>query len=213
MIQFWPDQLDIAGCQAYCGAFAQDRAVQAITINKHLRGRVINMPPFISIVGKSGSGKTMLIEKLIPILKARGYRVGTVKHAHHGFEIDQKGKDSARHSAAGADTVIVTSPHSLAMIKTNGEPSLNELATYMSDLDIVITEGYKHGDKPKIEVCRAASGKKPLNPDPVSLIAFVTDTEYTRSVPTFGLEEIDRLADLIEKHFLPTQGVKTDDPH
>ncbi len=160
------------------------------------------MPSMISIVGKSGSGKTTLIEKLIPELKRRGYRVGTIKHAHHGFEIDNKEKDSYRHKAAGADTVIIASPNSFAMVKNKHRPSLDNLKTYFADTDLVITEGYKRADKPKIEVCRAANNKKPLNPDHRNLIAFVSDTDFDQNVPKYGLEEIKKIADLIEDRFL-----------
>jgi len=82
------------------------------------------MPPIISIAGKSGSGKTTLIEKIIPELKKRGYKVGTVKHAYHGFDLDQKGKDSWRHKEAGADMVIVSSLDRIAMVKNNEHDSL-----------------------------------------------------------------------------------------
>jgi molybdopterin-guanine dinucleotide biosynthesis adapter protein len=160
------------------------------------------MPPFISIVGKSGSGKTTFIEKLIPELKRRGHRVGIIKHAHHGFEIDKRGKDSSRFQAIGADTVLVASPFGFAMIKNSREPSLEELSAYMTDLDLVITEGYKHGDKPKIEVCRAATQKTPLYLDDGKLMGFVTDTAYTQDVPTFGLDDISQIADLIEQRLL-----------
>ena len=112
------------------------------------------MTPIISIVGKSESGKTTLIEKLIPELKKRGYRIGTVKHALHGFQIDREGKDSFRHKAAGADTVVVVSPKSIAMVKNGGGETLDFVVKYFSDMDLVITEGYKRENKPKIEVFR-----------------------------------------------------------
>lgn len=160
------------------------------------------MPSFVSIVGKSGSGKTTLIEKLIPELKRRGHRVGVIKHVHHGFEIDKEGKDSSRFQATGADTVVVASPFGFAMIKNSQEPSLEDLSAYMNDLDLVITEGYKHGDKPKIEICRAATRKTPLYLDDNRLIGFVTDTDHKQNVPTFGLKEIAKIADLIEQRLL-----------
>ena len=113
------------------------------------------MPVLISVTGQSGSGKTTLIEKLIPEFKKRGYRVGTVKHTHHGVD-DQSGKDSWRHKEAGADTVIVAAPDGLAVMKTSGCDSLDKLVPFLEDVDLVITEGYKSGNKPKIEVVRAA---------------------------------------------------------
>lgn len=160
------------------------------------------MPPIISVVGKSRSGKTTLIEKLIPELKRRGYRIGTVKHAFHKFEMDKKGKDSWRHKAAGAATVIVVAQDTLAMVKDESLNSLNDLEKYFDDLDLVITEGFKQKNKPKIEVCRAARNTEPLCRDNRDLIALVTDLKINLNVPAFGLEDIKGLADLIEKTFL-----------
>ncbi len=160
------------------------------------------MTPIISIVGKSESGKTTLIEKLIPELKKRGYRIGTVKHALHGFEIDRKGKDSFRHKEAGADTVIVISPESIAMVKNGGSGTLDSVEEYFSDVDLVITEGYKREKKPKIEVFRKERHKEPLCLDNDNLVAIVTDDDLNLNVPRFGLEDIKGLADLIEKKFL-----------
>lgn len=160
------------------------------------------MPPIISVVGKSRSGKTTLIEKLIPELKRRGYRIGTVKHAFHKFEMDKKGKDSWRHKAAGAATVIVVAQDTLAMVKDESLNSLNDLEKYFDDMDLVITEGFKQKNKPKIEVCRAARNTEPLCRDNRDLIALVTDLKINLNVPAFGLEDIKGLADLIEKTFL-----------
>ena len=160
------------------------------------------MPPIISVVGKSESGKTTLIEKLIPELKKRGHRVGTIKHAFHGFDIDKKGKDSWRHQKAGADTVIVASSGRIAMVKNANCETLDSLEEYFHNVDIVITEGYKRESKPKIEIFRAARNKEPLCRGDDNLIAFVTDTDIDLKVPKFGLEEIKELADLIEKRYL-----------
>ncbi len=160
------------------------------------------MPPVISIVGKSKSGKTTLVEKLIPALKRRGYRIGTIKHAHHGFTLDQQGKDSARHRAAGADAVIVTSPHAMAMVRDQSSESIDDLAGFLMDMDLIIVEGFKGMDQPKIEICRAGNRKAPIDPPPRGLIAYVTDLDIQPAVPRFGLEDVDRLADLIETRFL-----------
>jgi molybdopterin-guanine dinucleotide biosynthesis protein B len=162
------------------------------------------MPPIVSIVGKSKSGKTTLVEKLIPELKRRGYRIGTIKHAHHGFTLDQKGKDSARHRAAGADAVIVSSPRTMAMVRDQSEESIENLSTFLKDMDLIIVEGYKRMDQPKIEVCRVDNHKSPIDPPPSRLIAFVSDMDIHVPVPQFGLEEIGPLADLIETRFLGT---------
>jgi len=160
------------------------------------------MLPVISIVGKSKSGKTTLIEKLIPELKKRGYRVGTVKHASHNFDMDKKGKDSWRHKTAGADTVIVASRERIVMVKDKSSVQLESIEKYFDDVDLVITEGFKKENRPKIEVYRSLKNKKPLCNDDPALIALVTDTDIRVNVPTFGLEEIEALSDLIEKKYL-----------
>jgi molybdopterin-guanine dinucleotide biosynthesis protein B len=160
------------------------------------------MPQIISIVGRSQSGKTTLIEKLIPELKKRGYRIGTIKHAHHGFDIDKSGKDSWRHRSAGADTVVVSSPGKIAMVKAEDCESLDCLQNYFEGMDLVITEGYKRENKPKIEVLRAARHTQLLCENDHNLIAVVTDVGVKPKVPKFGLEDIGELADLIEEKFL-----------
>lgn len=160
------------------------------------------MPPILLIVGKSQAGKTTLIEKLIPQLKKRGYKIGTIKHAHHGFVVDKKGKDSRRHQEAGADTVLVASPGKLAMVKKDAWQGLEKLTGYFQDMDLIITEGFKRVEKPKIEIFRAAAHKQPFCLKDENLIAFVTDTDFNLKVPTFGLEDIQQIVDFIEKNFL-----------
>ncbi len=160
------------------------------------------MVPIISIVGTSGSGKTTLLEKLIPELKNRGYRIGTIKHVFHGLEFDQEGKDTWRHKAAGASGVIAASGNRIALFKDNGCDSLDSLALYLQDMDIIITEGYKRENRPKIEVVRAATGKQPIFAGDPTLLAFASDGAIDTEVPLFSLEDIARLADLIETKFL-----------
>jgi molybdopterin-guanine dinucleotide biosynthesis protein B len=164
--------------------------------------RCVAMTPVISIVGKSKSGKTTLIEKLIPELKKRGYRVGTIKHASHNFDMDKKGKDSWRHKAAGADTVIVASRERIVMVKDENFVKLENIEKYFDDVDLVITEGFKKENKPKIEVYRSPKNQKPLCDDDNTFIAMVTDTDIRVNVPTFGPEEIEALSDLIEQKYL-----------
>jgi molybdopterin-guanine dinucleotide biosynthesis protein MobB len=162
------------------------------------------MPPILSVVGKSGSGKTTLIVKLIQELRSRGYRVGTVKHASHGFDMDRQGKDSWRHKAAGAETVIVASPEKIAIEKKGNYDDLDLLGAYFHDLDLVITEGYKKQGKPKIEIFRSAIHREPLFLAEDQLVAFVSDLETAayQNIPRFGLEDIAPLADLLEARFL-----------
>lgn len=160
------------------------------------------MPPIISVVGKSQSGKTTLVEKLIPEFKKRGYRIGTVKHAHHQFDMDKEGKDSWRHKAAGSETVVIVSPGKISMVKDENFEGIELLERYFEGMDLVITEGFKQEKMPKIEVCRAARNKEPLCRDDNTLIALVTDIKTNIDVPTFGLEEIEALADLIEERYL-----------
>jgi molybdopterin-guanine dinucleotide biosynthesis protein B len=159
------------------------------------------MPVFMSIVGKSGSGKTTLIEKLVPELKRRGMRIGTIKHSAHNIEMDKPGKDSWRHKQAGAVTVMVVAPQTIAMVKSMPSPNLYRLEKYFDDVDLVLTEGFKSGPMPKIEVFRQAAHSEPLCRDDDQLIAFVTDTAIDSGVPTFGLEDVVQLADLIEERY------------
>ncbi|MEJ2156120.1 MAG: molybdopterin-guanine dinucleotide biosynthesis protein B [Desulfobacteraceae bacterium] len=136
-------------------------------------------PPIVSIVSKKRSGKTTLLEKLIPELKRRGYRVGTVKHDTHGFDIDHEGKDTYRHKACGAEAVMISSPWKLSFIKDSKEDlSLDKLVSiYMNDLDIVLTEGYKRANMPQVEVFRSTAHKTPLHVkgEENSLFAIVSD--------------------------------------
>ncbi len=160
------------------------------------------MPQIICIVGRSQSGKTTLIEKLIPVLKNKGYRIGTIKHSHHIFDFDKSGKDSWRHKDAGADAVIIASPGKIAMVKNDRQGTLESLLDYFSDLDLVITEGYKGALKPKIEVVRAARHNDALLREDSHLVAVVTDADLDIKLPVFGLEDIDNLADFIEVTYL-----------
>lgn len=161
------------------------------------------MPPVVSIVGKSESGKTTLIEKLIPELKRRGYRVGVVKHAHHGFDMDRQGKDSYRHRQAGADTVMVAAPGTIAMIKTVPGERLDDLIPYFSDMDLLITEGFKSDRAPKIEVFRAQRHRSPACLEDATLIALVSDTPLKVSAPRFGSDDIETITRFIIARFLP----------
>ncbi len=162
------------------------------------------MVPVVCIVGKSDSGKTTLIEKLIPVLKRRGHRVGTIKHDVHGFEMDREGKDTYRHFHAGADAVLISSPKKMALIKREEQtPPLDELVErYYHDMDIVITEGFKRLDKPKIEVFRSQAHSRPLCTAADNRIALASDTPIEADCPCFDINDVDGIADFIEQRFL-----------
>jgi molybdopterin-guanine dinucleotide biosynthesis protein B len=168
----------------------------------------VTLPPIVSVVGKSGSGKTVFLEKLITVLKSRHLRIGIIKHDPHGFDIDQPGKDSWRHAQAGSDVVVLSSPAKLAMIRRlDGEMTLDHIVNaFLPDVDLVITEGYKRGPKKKIEVSRRERGRELVSP-PEDLVAIVTDQSFDLAVPQFGLDEMERVADFITQRFLDSDGV------
>lgn len=165
-------------------------------------------PPIICIVGKKKSGKTTFIEKLLPELKALGISVGTIKHDAHSFEMDKEGKDTWRHRRAGSETVCVSSPDRVAVIKkVEKELSLEELAEqFFGDRQLVITEGYYRSDHPKIEVHRSDAHGRPLseagNEKEKKLIAMVSDVGVNTNQPTFGLEEAKQVAAFIARQHL-----------
>jgi len=155
--------------------------------------------PIISIVGKSEAGKTTLLEGLIIELERRGYKVAVIKHAGDDFELDKVGKDSWRLSQAGSGVVAVSSPHKLVVIKPmEREQSPRELSGFIGcNYDLMLTEGFRQGNNPKIEVHRKEQGKGLLCPSQ-QLLAVVTDEPLDVDVPQFSAGEIQRLADLIE---------------
>jgi molybdopterin-guanine dinucleotide biosynthesis protein B len=162
------------------------------------------MIPIVSIVGKSDSGKTTLIEKLIPELTRRGYRIATVKHDIHGFEVDREGKDSWRHKQAGAHTVVISSPNKIALIRdVERDLNLEELREKLiQDVDLILSEGYKKDVQPKIEIFRKEKHKELLSTKEDNLIAIVSNQEFNVGVPCFHLEDMKGLSDFIEKEFL-----------
>lgn len=155
------------------------------------------MPPVISIVGRSNSGKTTLIERLIPELKRRGFRVGTVKHYRRPFEMDLPGKDSWRHKNAGAEVSIISSPFRIGIVKELSEElPLESIIRFMEDLDIILTEGYKKERYPKIEVLNPKFSKEPMIKDG-TLIAVITEMEEDLKIPKFNPEKIEEIVDFI----------------
>lgn len=163
-------------------------------------------PPVISIVSKKRSGKTTLLEKLIPELKRRGYRVGTVKHDTHGFDIDHEGKDTWRHKQAGADAVVISSPWKLSVIKDVAkEVDLNRIVVeQLSDMDIVLTEGYKNAGMPQIEIFLSTAHRHPMHDkaNPGTLFAVMSDVPLDLGVPRFHIDDVFALADLVQARFL-----------
>jgi len=161
--------------------------------------------PIISIVGKSNSGKTTLLERLIAELSRRGYRIATVKHDVHGFEIDREGKDSWRHKQAGSHAVVISSPRKIAIIEDlDQEQGLEAIRRrWIHDVDIILTEGYKSQHYPKIEVNLFQDPPELLCSVEDNLIAVVSRRPIMmEEVPVFSEPQIAELSDLLEKRYL-----------
>jgi molybdopterin-guanine dinucleotide biosynthesis protein MobB len=165
--------------------------------------------PVVSVVAKSGTGKTTLLEKMISLLKTKGYRVGVVKHDAHRFDIDKEGKDSWRLTQAGADTMVISSPAKLAMVKqheADKEPGPKEiLGEYFKDVDIILTEGFKKNSFPKIEVHRKERSSTLLcrgESHDTNLMAVASDEELDIDVPVFDINDAAGICNFIEERFL-----------
>ncbi len=156
----------------------------------------------VAFVAKSNTGKTTLLEKVILELQQRGYRVGAIKHDAHSFDIDHPGKDSHRLAAAGAATMLITSPEKLALIKKHaGTPPLEKLVeTYFDDVDIVLTEGFKRSNLPKIEVHRRERSPTLIcrgEEDDPTLLAVASDEQLDLDVPILDINNPVQVADFI----------------
>ena len=161
------------------------------------------MVPIISFIGSSGSGKTNVLEKVVAELKRRSIRVAVIKHSHHeSLEIDKNGKDSQRYTAAGAETVIVSSPREMILMQKNySDLTPDEIVRFIDpDIDIVLTEGFKNAGTCKIEVHRKALESKLLS-KPEQLLAVITDEPLKVKVPQFDFKKDNTaaIADLIER--------------
>ncbi|MEI7714204.1 MAG: molybdopterin-guanine dinucleotide biosynthesis protein B [Rhodospirillales bacterium] len=132
----------------------------------------------LGIVGWSGSGKTTLLVALLPLLRAQGLRVSTIKHTHHGFDMDRPGKDTYRHREAGAQEVLVASGTRWALLHElqGDEPGLPHLLTKLEPVDLVLVEGFKAHPFPKLEVHRPSLGKPPIWPDAPDVAAVASDS-------------------------------------
>jgi molybdopterin-guanine dinucleotide biosynthesis protein B len=161
----------------------------------------------IGLAGWSGSGKTTLITKLIPRLIARGISVSTLKHAHHGFDLDQPGKDSFFHRTAGATEVIISSAKRWAILhelREQPEWDLAALVGKMSPVDLVLVEGFKRDAFPKLEIHRIANGKPLIHPEDPHIVAVASDSALPGSkVPVVDLNDIEAIADLLLKNAVP----------
>ena len=177
------------------------------------------MIPIVCIVGRSNSGKTTMLTKLIPQMRALGYRVAGVKHVPHGSDVDVPGKDSWRLLKAGSDRTFLSGPGQIAQFtETDGDTQLKELAPLAWDCDILLAEGYKDSPFPKIEVVREETGLDLLCKE-TQLAAVVSDSELPVSVRRFGSEEMGLLARFIAQVYvdpvrenLDTELVINDEP-
>lgn len=154
------------------------------------------------LAGWSGSGKTTLMRRLIPALVARGRKVSTIKHAHHAFDVDQPGKDSYEHRAAGATEVLIGSAARYALmheLRGAPEPELPELLGRMAPVDYVLVEGFKRARHPKLEVFRLVVGKPPLWLTDEAVVAVASDGPLPDCPrPVLALDDVDAIADLVE---------------
>jgi molybdopterin-guanine dinucleotide biosynthesis protein B len=158
--------------------------------------------PIVCFVGRSNSGKTTFIERVIPELVRAGYKVATIKHAGHGFDLDTEGKDSWRHKQAGASSVVILSKASLAMFAdVSDQMNVEQVRDRFLDgtYDLIIAEGWKNEGYPKIVIVREQIGEISISPE--GLLAVVSDKPVDLNVPVFGLNDMPAVAALIMKQF------------
>jgi molybdopterin-guanine dinucleotide biosynthesis adapter protein len=161
--------------------------------------------PVFGVTGWKNSGKTTLVVKLVAEFTRRSWRVSTVKHAHHAFDIDVPGTDSFRHREAGASEVMIVSGHRWALMHELGgetEPPLTEALARLSPCDLILVEGYKREGHPKIEARRReAKHSEPLAPRDPSIVAVAADhAAETGGLPAFALDDVQGIADFIVRH-------------
>ncbi len=152
------------------------------------------------VVGWKNAGKTGLMERLVTEITGRGIGVSTVKHAHHSFDVDHPGKDSHRHRVAGAKEVLLASRNRFALmheLREEEEPTLGELLTRLSPVDLILVEGYKRDSHPKVEAHRAETGNPLIATDDPTIRAIATDTPLTVDRPQFDLNDTKAIADFI----------------
>ncbi len=152
------------------------------------------------VTGWKNAGKTGLMERLVAEISARGHTVSTIKHAHHGFDVDQVGTDSFRHRAAGAQEVLLASGNRVALmqeLRSRPEPRLNDLLQRLSPVDLVLIEGYKREPHPKIEAFRAAAGHDLIAPGDAAIEAVASDVPLDLDRPVFDLNDTVAIADFV----------------
>lgn len=158
----------------------------------------------IGVAGFKNAGKTTLVERLVTELTRRGYRISTVKHAHHSFDIDHEGRDSFRHRKAGAGEVAVVSTSRWAIIhesRGEAEPPLDEILAKLAPCDLVIVEGYKRDGHDKIEVRNLALDHPKLAGGDPTVVAIAANGPVADApVPVFGRDDVTALAGFIVKH-------------
>ena len=170
----------------------------------------LKRPPLLGFCAYSGTGKTTLLSILIPILRKKGLRVGIIKHAHHQFEIDHPGKDSYELRKSGAEEILISSSKRWALVHESNdnkqEPSLEKLLKKLSlnELDLILVEGFKHEQLPKIELNRPILGHPFLYPNDSSIIAIAMDKRPTRKIqlPVLDLNNGVQIVKFIEKNIL-----------
>jgi molybdopterin-guanine dinucleotide biosynthesis protein B len=165
-----------------------------------------NPPVICFVAARSGTGKTTLLEKVIEDMTARGYAVGTIKSDSHGMQMDREGKDTWRFTQAGAVATAIIGPGAYALIqKTPAKEDLETVVAMLSDVDIILVEGYKGANRPKIEIVRAEKGTDVIT-DPRDLVAVVSDIgtfpDLPGTVPVFALDDYRNVAELIVETYL-----------
>ncbi len=161
------------------------------------------MNKVIGVVGWKDVGKTFVVTEIIKLLVQKGYKVGSIKHAHHDFDIDKTGTDSFRHRQSGASEVIISSSKRWAKIienKNKNEKKLRELLKEFSDIDVVVVEGFKKENHPKIEII--SKNSKMRNNEIKNVVAIVADEKIDSNIPLFMRNDVESLTDFIIDKFL-----------